>query len=291
MRLLALFIMICGLLFTSSCASTSNDIADDKLTESRKRLSYKATEVSKSDVEAEIQFGQELSAKILGKYRMLEDENLTRYVNLIGKGLATYSPRPEIDFKFAVLNTDMVNAFAAPGGYIFITKGTLKMISSEAQLAGVLAHEIAHVTERHIVKELDIKGRDLSAGASFASIMGGGASDTIRAAFTQLVDKASEILFESGLKRENEMESDLLSLMMISNAGYDPQEYRALLVKIDKIKKSKKKKKKYSTKILNETHPPLKDRVAAIKKIIAEEGLDKLDYAVVRKRYKEYVKL
>ena len=263
MKIFILFITICGLFFTSSCASTSKDKADDTVTEARKRLSYKATEVSKSDVEAEIQFGQELSAKILGTYRMIEDEKLTRYVNLIGKGLASYSPRPEIDFKFAVLNTDMVNAFAAPGGYIFITKGTLKMIRSEAQLAGVLAHEIAHVTERHIVKELDIKGRDVSAGASLASVMGGGTSDTVRAAFAQLVDKASEILFESGLKRENEMESDLLSLMLISNAGYDPLEYQKLLVRIDEIKKSKKKKK-YSTKILSETHPALKDRIAAI---------------------------
>lgn len=291
MKNFILFITIGSLFFIASCASTSKDKVDDPVKEARKRLSYKATEVSKSDVEAEIQFGQELSAKILGKYRMLDDENLTRYINLIGKGLASYSPRPEIDFKFAILNTDMINAFAAPGGYIFITKGTLKMISNEAQLAGVLAHEIAHVTERHIVKELDIKGRDVSAGASFASIMGGGTSDTIRAAFTQLVDKASEILFESGLKRENEMEADLLSLMLISTAGYDPLEYRNLLLKIDKIKKSKRDKKKYSTKILNETHPPLKDRITAIKKIIAEEGFDKLDYAVVKKRYKKYVKL
>ena len=290
MRLLLLTITICTLLFSSSCASTSKERADDDVTEARKRLSYKATEVSKSDVEAEIQFGQELSAKILGKYRMVEDEKLTRYVNLIGKGLATYSPRPEIDLKFAVLNTDMVNAFAAPGGYIFITKGTLEMISNEAQLAGVLAHEIAHVTERHIVKELGIKGQDVSAGASFASIMGGGASDTVRAAFTQLVDKASQILFESGLKRENEMESDLLAVMLISNAGYDPVEYRKLLVKIDEIKKSKKKKKEHSTEILSETHPAIKDRVAAIEKNIAEEGLDKLNYAAVSERYKEYVK-
>ncbi|MDT8317762.1 MAG: M48 family metalloprotease [bacterium] len=290
MKLFKLFITICCLFFALSCASTSRDKADDTVTEARKRLSHKATEVSKSDVEAEIQFGQELSAKILGKYRMLEDEKLTRYINLIGKGLATYSPRPEIDFKFAILNTDMVNAFAAPGGYIFITKGTLEMIESEAQLAGVLAHEIAHVTERHIVKELGIKGQDVSAGASLASIMGAGTSDTLRAAFTQLVDKASEILFESGLKRENEMESDLLSVMLVSNAGYDPLEYQKLLVRIDEIKKSKKKKKKYSTEILNETHPALKDRVAAIEKNIAEEGLDKLNYAAVRERYKEYVK-
>lgn len=279
MKNLFLLALICAAFFTVSCASTP----DGTVEESRKRPSQKAMDISKSDVEAEIQFGQELSARILGKYRMYDDKKMTRYINLIGKGIASYSSRPEIEFRFAIINTDMINAFAAPGGYIFITKGTLKMIENEAQLAGVLAHEIAHVTERHIVKELDIRGKDTSAGAGFASILGGGASETVRAAFTQMVDKAAGILFERGLKSEDEMESDALAVMLVSNTGYDPVAYGKLLEKIEK-------KGKKSTKILSSTHPSFDNRVTALEKLIAEEGLNKLNYATLNKRFRKYVR-
>lgn len=269
----------------TSCASTSQTASDDNVIETRKRASQKSMEISKNDVEAEIQFGQELAARILGRYRLYDDKKATRYINLVGKGLASYSSRPEIEFRFAIINTDMINAFASPGGYIFITKGTLKMIENEAQLAGVLAHEIAHVTERHIVKELDIKGRDTSAGAGFAAVLGGGTSETVKAAFTQLVDKASELLFERGLKREDELASDTLSVMLISNAGYNPVAYKNLLEKIESRKAKKEKE------VLSATHPSMDDRVKAIEKLIAEEGLDTLNYADVKERYGKYIKL
>ncbi|MDH3976150.1 MAG: M48 family metalloprotease [Deltaproteobacteria bacterium] len=282
---LSLWLLFSAAILMASCASAPPTASDDSVREVRKRQSQKVMEISKNDVEAEIQFGQELSARILGKYRLYDDKKATRYINLIGKGLASYSSRPEIDFRFAIINTDMINAFAAPGGYIFITKGTLKMIENEAQLAGVLAHEIAHVTERHIVKELDIKGRDTSVGAGFAAILGGGTSETVRAAFTQLVDKASELLFDKGLKREDELASDTLSVMLISNAGYNPVAYKKLLEKVES-KKAKKEKE-----VLSATHPSIVDRVGAIEKLIAEEGLDALNYADVKKRYGKYIKL
>jgi len=281
MKKYSLFLLLSSLMFIASCATTP---PDGSIKDARKRSSHKAEEISKSDVEAEIQFGQELSARILGKYRMYDDEKATRYINLIGKGLASYSPRPEIDFRFAIINTDIINAFAAPGGYIFVTRGTLKLIENEAQLAGVLAHEIAHITERHIVKELNIKGGDDSAAAGFASILGGGTSETVRAAFTQLIDKAVGILFEEGLKKEDEMESDTLSVLLISNAGYDPGEYKKLL------KKMVRNEGKESTKILSETHPSFSDRVASVENLLAEEGLDGLNYAAVKDRYRRYIK-
>jgi len=277
-----------ALMMFVSCAASPANVTDDPVKEVRKRSSQKAMEISHGDVEAEIQFGRELAARILGKYRLYDNDTANRYVNVIGKGLSTFSPRPELEFKFGILNTDMINAFASPGGYIFITKGTLEIIENEAQLAGVLAHEIAHITERHIVRELDIKGRDDSAAAGFAAMLGGGTSETIRSVFTQIVDKASKILFEDGLKFSDEIDSDALSVMMISNAGYNPLAYKKLLEDIAKKKGAKYKKNK---KILSDTHPSFKDRIKAINKIIAEEGLNELDYANVKSRYKKYIKL
>lgn len=288
MKAVALLIGSALILTLNACTSVPQGKSANTQRDMRTRSSQMATDISRSDIEAEVQFGQELAARILGKYRMYENKKATRYINLIGKGLAAQSSRPEIDFKFAILNTDMVNAFAAPGGYIFVTKGTLEIIDNEAQLAAVLAHEIAHVTERHIVKELDIKGRDTSAGAGLASILGGGTSETVRAAFTQLVDKASEILFKRGLKQEDEMASDELSIMLVSNSGYNAIAYKDLLKKIDR-KKSKKNMKK-NTAILSATHPSLKDRIAALDKIIEEEKLNELNYANVKGRYGKYVK-
>ncbi len=271
------------LVIFSSCATVS----DDSVVETRKRASQKVMDVSAGDVEAEIQFGQELAARILGRYRIYNDEKATRYINLIGKGLAAYSPRPEIEFRFAILNTDIINAFAAPGGYIFVTKGTLKLIDNEAQLAGVLAHEIAHVTERHIVKELNIKGRDEEAGLTgFASILGGGGSDAVRVALTQMVDKATELLFEKGLKKEDELASDYLAVMLAVNAGYNPVAYKSLLEKIEKNEEGKA-----STKVVSATHPPYGSRVSALATVMEEQGMNDLDYADVEKRYKEYVKI
>ncbi|OGW05291.1 MAG: hypothetical protein A3I04_03580, partial [Nitrospinae bacterium RIFCSPLOWO2_02_FULL_39_110] len=200
----------------------------------RRRKSQTLAEESfstKDDVEAEIIFGREVAARILGRYKLYEDKNLARYINMVGRSAAQYANRPEIEFRFAILNTDIVNAFAAPGGYIFITKGALRLMEDEAELAGVLAHEVAHVSERHIVKELNIKGTEASPSAGLARIVGGG-TDTMRAAFTQVVDKAVEILFEKGLKRQDEMDSDRIGTMLIVSAGYDPAGLQRYLKKI-----------------------------------------------------------
>ncbi|WP_428623529.1 M48 family metalloprotease, partial [Sedimenticola sp.] len=126
-----------------------------------------------ADVEAEIKVGREIAARILGRFGVLEDARLTRYVNLVGKSVALNASRPEIEFRFAILDTQSVNAYAAPGGYIFVTKGALDLMQDEAELAGVLAHEIAHVTEKHIVDELRIRGESKSSSAGIAALIGG----------------------------------------------------------------------------------------------------------------------
>src|SRR5450759_3324682 len=112
----------------------------------------------------EIRLGQAVSDKVRARYGVVQDEAVHRYVTLVGAVLAISSSRPGLPWKFIVLDTDGVNAFAAPGGFIHITRGALALLGSEAELAGVLAHEIIHVTEKHTVKAIQ-KGKMEQMGA------------------------------------------------------------------------------------------------------------------------------
>lgn len=234
------------------------------------------------DIKAEVVFGRELAARILGKYQLYRDSELTRYVNLVGKGVAQYANRPEIEFRFAVLDTDIVNAFAAPGGYIFITKGALRAMEDEAELAAVLAHEVAHVTERHIVKELNIRGVDESASTGLARVIGGG-GDAMRAVFTQMVDKAVEVLFEKGLKKQDEMDSDRIATITITSAGYDPTALKRYLAKISSNEKE--------TKVLTGTHPSFGDRTKGLDTVLAENQLTDMKQSIVKERFNDNVRV
>ena len=165
----------------------------------RERKSHEDVGFVEDDVKTEIRFGREIAARILGRYRPYEDEKLTRYVNLVGRTVASQAGRAEIEFHFGILRAEFVNAFAAPGGYVFITKGALDKVRDEAELAAVLAHEIAHVTERHIVEELNIRASDDSPVAGVARMIGA-TGDPAKVAFLKAADKALNILMERGYK-------------------------------------------------------------------------------------------
>ncbi|MEY8217166.1 MAG: M48 family metalloprotease, partial [SAR324 cluster bacterium] len=126
-----------------------------------------------ANTEREIDFGRGVSAKILGKYPILRDEGTVRYISQIGTGISAQLGRPELRYYFGILDTDEINAFAAPGGYIFVTKGALKLMRNEAQLAGVLAHELAHIDQKHIVRKLKLQGFDRSLTSGIAQVLGG----------------------------------------------------------------------------------------------------------------------
>ena len=236
----------------------------------------------KDDTEAEIVFGRVLAARILGKYSFYENDKLNEYVGKIGKGLAQFANRPEIEFRFAVIDTNIVNAFAAPGGYIFITKGALMKMEDEAELAAVLSHEIAHVSEKHIVKELKIKGTDTSSVSGFAQVLGGG-SGAVKAVFSQMVDNAAEILFEKGLKKQDEFDADRVSIIMVASAGYDPSALKRYLKKVKGAEKE--------TKELVGTHPSFDDRIKNVDSVLADNQLMNVKQALAKERFKENVKI
>jgi predicted Zn-dependent protease len=233
--------------------------------------------ISTSDIEAEIQFGRELASRVLGKYGYVNNEALTRYVNLVCRALARNANRPELKFHVAVLKTDTINAYAAPGGYIFITRGALMNMENEAQLAAVIAHEMAHITGRHIVKELNIHGSDSSPVSGFARFLGG-SGDPAKMTFLNMVDKAMDILFENGYKREDEKDADTIGAIILAMSGYDPKAMTAYFNKIEKAKGD-------NLKVLNKTHPSFDERIALIDETLKAEGLAKGKYKTGGERF------
>ena len=250
--------------------------------EARKRISASKDEFSDiSDIEAEIVFGRELSARILGNYSLIDDEKITKYVNLVGKALALYAGRPELEFYFGVLDTDEVNAFATPGGYVFITNGALMKMDNEAQLAGVLGHEIAHVVKKHVVKELHIKGDEGSAAGGIAGLIGG-TTGTVRVALDQALDDATNILFNRGYKIADEIEADRVGILLASIVGYDPLALKEFLSSVRSFE--------VEDKTYKGEHPVFEVRMREIDKTLNEHGLKNVKKAKVRDRFYENVK-
>jgi predicted Zn-dependent protease len=226
-----------------------------------------------ADVDAEVGLGREVAARILGRYRLVGDATLARYVELVGSGLARYSGRGELTYHFAVLDTDGVNAYAAPGGYVFVTRGALSTMRDEAELAGVLAHEIGHITQGHIVKELHVRGWEGGASAGLARLLGG-AGASAQEAFGQAVDGALEVLFEKGYKIEDELEADRAGMLLLATVGYDPTSVDRYLARA-------------TTSDAN--HPSLQERRSRLQELAAGLGLTSL-HTTLEERFAKHVK-
>ncbi|ABM62651.1 M48 family metalloprotease [Halorhodospira halophila] len=233
------------------------------------------------DVAVEIDFGREVAAHLLGRHQLDQADRRDRYVALVGHSLVRNANRPEIDFRFAVLDTDAVKAFATPGGYIFVSRGALELMEDESELAGVLAHEIIHVTERHIVKELDITSGEGGIASGLARIVGG-SGDPARAAFAQAVDQALEILLEEGLSKEDELEADRMGTLLAAQSGYDPEGLRRYLERLRDHSGGETVEDGVS-----DTHPPLDERLQALEGFMVEMGLADAERPRMGDRFQE----
>jgi predicted Zn-dependent protease len=217
------------------------------------------------------QLGAEVSAKIRKKFGVVQDPAVHRYVTLVGAVLARASTKPDYPWRFIVLDTDAVNAFAAPGGYIHITKGCLALIANESELAGVLGHELVHVTEDHTVKALS-KAGFVDAGASAT-----GKGNAITAG---LVDQVTNIALQ-GFGRGEELESDKEGLEMAAKAGYQPNGLSTFLRRLqDRNKASSEKRGLFAS------HPQMQERLG---KLAAQEKKAGASTITLEARYKRHV--
>jgi predicted Zn-dependent protease len=205
----------------------------------------------------EVEIGRGVAATIAGRFPVSSDEALTRYVNLVGLTVASQDPRPDIDYHFAVLETPTVNAYAAPGGYIFITRGSLNLIESEAELAGVLAHEVGHVNRRHVIEQ--IRKSDTMREVKEQLDLTGGMLDRV-------VGTGANALF-MGLSRGDELEADSLGLEYAAGAGYDPGGLAAFVGRLDRHSAEGPLAEFVAT------HPKPGDRTERLTAIAQREGL------------------
>lgn len=177
--------------------------------------------VKGTSVEEEIAIGQEIAGRLLGAAPLVPDEALQQYVNKVGRWLSLHSGREELDWYFGVLDSDDVNAFAAPGGFIFLTRGLYARLTSEAELAGVLGHEIGHVVKRHHLGLIQ-KGKAIDIGTSlFSKKLGKLKNEHAGQAMKTLIGSGAEILAR-GLDKDAEYQADRIGVVVASRAGYDP---------------------------------------------------------------------
>ena len=165
----------------------------------------------------EIALGNQASQQIMQQYKAYEDASLQSYVHTVGQQLAAKSHRANLDFHFTVVDSTQINAFALPGGHIYITRGLMAYLNSEAELAAVLGHEIGHVTARHGVRQQSSQ-QAAGIGVGLLGILLPGMNN---AAVSQAVNVAGAALL-SGYGREHELESDRLGAEYLANVGYDP---------------------------------------------------------------------
>ena len=170
------------------------------------------------DEAKEIEIGRQLAAVLLGSKPMHGDAALQRYVNQLGRWIALQTSRPLLPWTFTVLDDPGFNAFAAPGGYVFITSGLVDRVD-EAELAGILAHEITHVTERHHLQALRTKAR---AGAVTQLIGSQIRTSAVGSLVSQQVLAMARNLYSSGLDQQDEFDADRQGVVFAARAGFDP---------------------------------------------------------------------
>ena len=162
----------------------------------------------------EIAIGRQIAGNLLGAAPLVKDPALQKYVNKVGRWVASQSERPDLAWHFGVIESNDLNAFAAPGGYIFLTRGLYKLLANEAELAGVLGHEIGHVIRKHHLKILQ-QSKMLDLGSSALSKQVGG-NDKIAG----LIGSGAEIVSRS-LDKDAEFETDRIGVVLAARAGYD----------------------------------------------------------------------
>ncbi|NIR16083.1 MAG: M48 family metalloprotease, partial [Desulfobacterales bacterium] len=162
----------------------------------------------------EIQLGGQADADVVQQFGIYDDRRLNAYVNGLGQRMGKVSHRPRLDYHFKVLDVSVVNAFAVPGGYVYFTRGILASLNSEAELAGVMGHEIGHITARHSAQQIS-RAQLAQMGMAVGSIF----SPEFRA-LSGLAGTGVQMLFLK-FSRDNERQADDLGVEYASKVGYD----------------------------------------------------------------------
>ena len=220
-------------------------------------------QVSNISDEQEIEIGQQTNQQILSEYQLYDNSQVQQYVSALGQELINNSDSRDIPFNFQVVASDEVNAFATPGGYVYVTTGLLKTAENRAQLASVMAHEIAHINEKHGVKGL----KQAVAAKGIANAAGVETSTLAQIAYQLTVDLPQS--------RSYEYEADSSGLQILEQAGYPAKAFGDFLAKLQSTG---------GTPEFLRTHPSSDNRIAAISQnsetveTASNKGLDSTEY-------------
>ena len=228
--------------------------------------------------EEEKQLGEQVSQKLRDRFGVVQSEPVTKYVTLVGKVIAASSSRPNLDWQFIVLDTDGVNAYAAPGGFVHVTRGLLGMMKDESQLAGVLGHEVTHIAVKHTIRSIQ-----KNKGSEFAADTVGGSGGLKTALIAKVADLSFRNIFDGAFSQADEGESDKLGAQMASKAGYAPGGMAEVLKMIAARNAGRQDRNGFFA-----SHPDTKDRINKIEKQIKDEKLT--GSATVATRYAQFIK-
>jgi predicted Zn-dependent protease len=225
----------------------------------------------------ERQLGEQVSLKLREHFGVYQNADVTKYVTLVGTTLAKASKLPDLDWQFIVLDTDGVNAYAAPGGLVHITRGLLGLMKSEAELAGVLGHEITHITNHHTTDAIR-QNKGVSLGADLA-----GGAGSARDQFLAKVSGAMfNKIFEGEFSQSDENHADEIGIQLANKLGYTPNGMVEVLKKIDARNGGREERNGMFA-----SHPAIKDRIASLEKQIKTEKLTAS--ATADARYKQHI--
>lgn len=256
------------LAFALSCAAAPAGAFDfsniGKLLETVTKVKDATTEITEPQ---EIELGEGVASNLLGAAPLLKKPALQQYVNQVGLWLALQTERPDLPWRFGVLDDANINAFATPGGNIFITNGLLQRMSNEAELAGVLAHEIAHVLKKHHLEAIKKSARTgLFTDVAVLAVDRKGHNPAI----AKLAGAGTE-LYARGLDKDDEFEADRMGVVIAARAGYDPFGLPAMLQILQGIEPGNS-----DLALMFKTHPTPSDRLGLLESLMSNgfEGFD-----------------
>jgi predicted Zn-dependent protease len=231
--------------------------------------------------------GEQAAQEILSRAPLAPLPALQKYINQLGRYVAAKSERKDVNWRFGVVDDASANAWAAPDGYIFVTTGMLSDIGSEAELAGVLAHEIEHVVQRHHLKAIQAANQ-----RSTLTALAGIAVDTADVSTPSVSPELEALrgsidqLYERGLGRGDELDADRRGVELAGRAGYDPYGLPLVLQKLEA-----RGKDDASMAVFTRTHPSIPDRLAKLEQVIEKLDPSYFPGRTQEQRYRKFVQL
>jgi predicted Zn-dependent protease len=208
----------------------------------------------------EVELGAQQAQQVNAQLPMLQDATINAYVNSLGNALARTTSRADLAWHFAVVNTDVINAFALPGGYIYVNRGVLEQASNESELASVLAHEIEHVVRRHSVKQME-EVNNANIGVALACTLTNVCNNQVAAAAIQVGGSA----YFAKNSRADEVQADDGGFETLMRAGINP---RGMLTFFQKLLAEEQRSGGGNASSWFSDHPGTEDRISDIQRLL-----------------------